>query len=753
MTTLQELKHQITLREIQLASEAQQVTSQFVGQLTDGQSRELVRLLTEGNRYTDQVTGETYGNQFFTEADARAFVARYELIQIQQNDGYGYAATAWKDRDTGEVYVGVRSTENRLESRDGDYTRDSFADMQIVTTGFAWGQTVSHIEFLQELAQISGGAPVYQSAYSLSGNLVSNALLAGYDLGTTSGHLAVNATGAGYVGLGTTQEALDTYQRLRNPIGLTQAELDTIRTTLSEGDIRRITFEQVYQDALDAEFAGNGSLYWQQPIGTDYAQVYNDPREQLAVMAAQMLHQTTFSRREDASLSGITYLYGRATSGFDAQLVANSGLHGTTQDIWIPGQPQIVAGDGIYAGIYNGMNGTATANSDFALTHSAILVDQSLKLFYELKRLDATLSVGDFNLLMQNSSNTRASLIAPDGNAVFSEHDTLSLAVNNLGNLLGLPDFLDTGLTSAWDTGFRADYSLALSQINSRITDILAIDPSAHLMLLVPDLALHSGDLGASETDFYSEVRLWAGQDSLTGNAVRQALSSGSPIALVSSSLNDTEYSVGRYSASQLNTLASDYVDSMFDNQGNLSGGVARTRWTATTDSGGLVSVVETDNNDAVSAEYDVNGNLVNVVELDVNNNVLSRTTNNADGGQDTEIYDVFSGSLLGQTQTLTGDTLFSQTTQDLYASLFDQARDLSLIEGQALLNASEIFTLTGTQATGSAWGGTQWLEFSGGALGDFWDTIPSNSPNPSCAVPMQCTRRRTNKTGKWRNV
>lgn len=82
--------------------------------------------------------------------------------------------------------------------------------------------------------------------------------------------------------------------------------------------------------------------------------------------------------------------------------------------------------------------------------------------------------------------------------------------------------------------------------------------------------------------------------------------------------------------------------------------------------------------------------------------------------------YDLATGTKLGQTQTLL-EPNFSFTPDPL-AGFLNLIRDDLSWEDQALISASEIRALTGTQGVGESWGGVNLLEFSGSFLGDYWD-------------------------------
>jgi Ca2+-binding RTX toxin-like protein/LysM repeat protein len=96
---------------------------------------------------------------------------------------------------------------------------------------------------------------------------------------------------------------------------------------------------------------------------------------------------------------------------------------------------------------------------------------------------------------------------------------------------------------------------------------------------------------------------------------------------------------------------------------------------------------------------------------------------------ESSNVLDLSTGSLLGKSHTKLGlDFLTVPTTADPLSGFLNLIRDNLSSEDQPLLSASEIRALTGTQGAGEIFGGTRLLEFSGSALGDYWNDTSGSS-------------------------
>ena len=106
----------------------------------------------------------------FTEIQAKQFLLEWEVVAQQPNTGTGFSGTLFKKRGTDELVMSFRSTEFV-----DDAARDNQAtnDLEIKTTGFAWGQIRDMEAWYAQLLQEGKVSPGTFSVtgYSLGGHL------------------------------------------------------------------------------------------------------------------------------------------------------------------------------------------------------------------------------------------------------------------------------------------------------------------------------------------------------------------------------------------------------------------------------------------------------------------------------------------------------------------------------------------------------------------------------------------------------
>jgi serralysin len=141
--------------------------------------------------------------------------------------------------------------------------------------------------------------------------------------------------------------------------------------------------------------------------------------------------------------------------------------------------------------------------------------------------------------------------------------------------------------------------------------------------------------------------------------------------------------------------------------------------WTYPDGNGGTIKVLQFADDTAVWTRQDGLGSIIEQLIVDP---VTGTVTHQPPTG--TRVYwhqisELGTGNIIGEMAEAAAP---SAPTPDPLSSFINLIRtDLSL-EEQALLNASEIGALTGTQGLSDSWGGVNLLEFSGGTLGDYWN-------------------------------
>jgi Ca2+-binding RTX toxin-like protein len=157
-------------------------------------------------------------NSRFPSALAQQFAAKYEVVAHQKNTPTGFSGTLFKDKDSGELILSIRSTEFV-----DDAARDSRAtnELEIREKGFAFGQIADMKAWFDELnadpAKL-GGNSFAVTGYSLGGHLATALNLLLRDAGQASrvtGTYTFNGAGVGQWSSGTLTEAINLFTTAR----------------------------------------------------------------------------------------------------------------------------------------------------------------------------------------------------------------------------------------------------------------------------------------------------------------------------------------------------------------------------------------------------------------------------------------------------------------------------------------------------------------------------------------------------------
>jgi len=332
----------------------------------------------------------------------------------------GLSATLIQNRETGAYTLAIRSTEYVTPESGGDKYRDLYGtDRQgIALQGLAFAQ-IDALERYYEwlLVNVKGlsEGPLYVTGYSLGGHLATV---------FTEMHPEVVHT---YTFNGAGRGVLDSAQgSLFDVLGLYRAVL--ANPTAFAPPVGDLVELEMWQSAVAA--VGQP----QNPVS-----IYDDPRYAWAAYFAKQhfrilsLADMTFAGYSivDPERTGlapgaddrITQIYGRAEHN-DFEFVANSGIHGPAQRIFIEDQPNVSGTLGWPERMDSGGYGT---------THSITLLGDSLAVMRLFTRIDPSLTPDTLRQVFAAASNQRSTgFILTDGTA---EGDSLEQIVMALGRL------------------------------------------------------------------------------------------------------------------------------------------------------------------------------------------------------------------------------------------------------------------------------------------------------------------------------
>ena len=363
------------------------------------------------------------GKLRMTLGQAQAFVARYDIIDAYQNDATGFSAVALRDSggdadpSNDRVVIAVRSTEIN-----NDRARDvAGADAQIFFNGFAFDQILSAQDFLARVQpQLLPGETISLVGDSLSGNVV-RTLAAMYPdvINQSAGsNIVFNATGLGQFTDPTgqnrprsvvLQEMMNLYRQVEDdPTSVTD-------TPLLLQPLRLTAIAAAPVNRADA----NGN-------------VYPSPRNDFAEAYVQNKYSAFYNDFGTiAPEPAFTQFFGTALSGFDTQVVANSGSHPVPIGIPIEGQPVVEIP-------------FVASRFDYLNTHSLTLMTDSLALQILFKEIDSSISTDTIAAIFQASSARSASNVTQT-----AEGDTLEKALDPLRQLFLGPTLDPPALSSS----------------------------------------------------------------------------------------------------------------------------------------------------------------------------------------------------------------------------------------------------------------------------------------------------------------
>ena len=343
-----------------------------------------------------------------------------ELNGDQLLSNSGLSATLLQNRETGAYTLAIRSTEYVTPDIGGDKFRDLHgADQSGITYhGFALAQ-VDALERYYEwlIANVPGlsEGPLYVTGYSLGGHLATIFT----EMHPEVVHAYIfNGAGRGDwdQSKGSLFDILDLYRAVR---------LDPAAYLPTPGV------------QLEMEMWTEAMAVRNQPF--DPVSIYSDARHRWAMAVTD--RRFDFTSLIDMTLSGesitdpnrtgltngadarITQLYGRAEHN-DLELVANSGIHGPAQRLFIEDQPNV-----------SGLLGypEILEFGGYGSTHSITLLGDSLAVMRLFTRLDPTLTPDVLRQIFAAASNERATgFILTGGTA---ESDSLETIVRSLGKL------------------------------------------------------------------------------------------------------------------------------------------------------------------------------------------------------------------------------------------------------------------------------------------------------------------------------
>ena len=295
----------------------QMASESYLDQLLLG--RPLRELLLEGNNDTrfvqPDLNGNLPGKTRFTNVLADQFLDRYQILNHHANDATGFSATLMRDTTTGEYTLSFRSTESAPATEGGDQARDLFgADVEIGTSGFAFGQLVAMEEYYQSLkasGALPTGAVLNVTGFSLGGHLAT-VFTELHEPDVTHTYI-FNAAGRGHVpgavpGLSAEETRI-------------QDMLSYFRSVLDDPDNALGSFPRTpTYDQAKALYDGQGTTW--HPFDQGSTNLYSDARYEWAKAATQALFNPsglTFLRspgevQDQGPFVKITQLYGQASA-------------------------------------------------------------------------------------------------------------------------------------------------------------------------------------------------------------------------------------------------------------------------------------------------------------------------------------------------------------------------------------------------------------------------------------------------------
>ena len=403
-------------------------------------TNQLIRRLKLGNNNTNLDPDQNPflpGKTRFASIQAQQFTQRYQIIDHHANDATRFSATLMKDTTTNTYTLSFRSTEFQNQVEGGDWERDGRpgADGEIFDDGFAFAQLVSMERYYRQLVadatKLPAGAVLNVTGYSLGGHLATIFTeLHDQDPNIQFGQTTTfNAAGRGrIVEQGQVGQPED--QSMRRMLQNLEARIlafDPTGALFQSGALGNIYADQRYADAVGATRSDAADATGQPFVTTGTSSIAAFP------VAGGLLGGVTSTA---GGLSKITQLFGQALTGSDAQIVANSGVHGRVQAVLIEGQP-----------LLEGQN--EQQRYEFGNSHSLTLLVDSLALQELFQTVDPTVSHAQIEGMLTAASGAISDSFATQSDEHVAEGDTLEKALDGLRKV-----FIDAG---APPTGFNDD--------------------------------------------------------------------------------------------------------------------------------------------------------------------------------------------------------------------------------------------------------------------------------------------------------
>jgi len=452
----------------------------------------------------------------------QAFVDRYRIVSHHANDATGFSATLIQERGTNNFTLSFRSTEYQPQTSGGDRARDGFgADAEIsVGGGFAVGQLLAMENYYQSLKDsglLPAGAVLNVTGYSLGGHLAT--VFTELHTDEITHTYTFNGAGRGHITGGSPTETTEA-ARIAGMLALYKQVLfnpDAGLSVLNDPD------NAAYNAAKQIEGQPFTPFVSETMVG-EAGNIYTNARYQWAAQVVAVRYQTSsvsfppgeVGQGPAFSPDKFTQLYGHATQD-DTEYVANSGVHGPQQAIYIEDQPNL-----------DGFGGFFGANGDFGTTHSITLIVDSLALQELFQTLSPTLERTQIEAIFAASSNQVASGFV--GTAGLAEGNSLENALDALGKLF-VPNYTTTQSRRQTgdfgSLGFRNPFYEHLAAVKTALAGAtVTIEPFV-------EMGVVAGQPKALPRLTPGEVVAEAQQDSDRGLACRYALKNLNPFAVI----------------------------------------------------------------------------------------------------------------------------------------------------------------------------------------------------------------------------
>jgi Ca2+-binding RTX toxin-like protein len=452
----------------------------------------LVQALIAGNGHTNR----------FAVPLAQQFADQFRVVDHVANTTSGFSGTLFKNTANGELTLSFRSTEFV-----DDALRDQTAtgNLEIRQLGWAVGQIADMEDFYQQLRRDGFVGPdkrFYVTGYSLGGHLATAFNLLRADAGEASQIIhTYTFNGAGVGGLADgvrLTDVINDFKRWRdNPASMSWQGVSLADRGVIEARANDRVSEVNKEEARLRE------------TGIRFNPILSDLKGKIAQASLSyqlaVLRATTGRTRSVAAVPGLigvnplptrpvfaatrianmTEIVGSDGGDIGPSFVANSGIHygADRAPVYIEDQPFSRGGWSILDGAKGWLLQRGYPDTDFADTHSLVLIVDSLATMDAFARLSVSASSStagvepkltqrDIEAIFSASSRARAQM---DGAAGKAEGDTLEKALDSLRRLLLGPTIAQTGTLNnlrgnTWhDPAARNEFYTNLSALNAQI--------------------------------------------------------------------------------------------------------------------------------------------------------------------------------------------------------------------------------------------------------------------------------------------